>query len=592
MRDTKTNLRNMYAETNDISKDCAQLEKYIVELESFKTKLDNKKEIEKYLETRDQFERLFDKVENYCYLIYCENGEDDDQHLEFNKNIKKLNNILSYNRKVNDELVGEMIQNENNKVYDLSVMFNNSPEFYLYKLNKMKHEYAYSGSWLENYNTHNEIFEQDLDNLMFQFDSMVYEDIEISKGKFVTPRSKEFIVECLESNDEVLIKNTLKSLNNSIENNLDKIAPSFIEMMQEFSYLLKLDIESKHIFNHIGFFDLDIYKKCLERISSRLDINHKYYEVIRKILGLDSFHEYDKYLDTIDIPYRIYSFEESKDILVNSVSILGEKYQKDLRAALDSNWYNPSKQSKKLDVLMYINVYDNHPYVHVKSAGDVVDITALAGQFGAAMYYYYMNENNVYNAVCSNRLLMEAYCTVSEFLTYMYMIENASDPYEKFLYLDCFVRVLKYELVETFYEIEFLQCVLDKNGESISIKEMCDKRMELLRKYCGDAIENMEDSYFSWLAKKDFSDMYMSYRNSIKTVIAISVINNLKNNENYKNLFVNSLKFECESSTFKRLYYLAVEHDNMNWIDIAFDFYNNIIDQYEKSADELKDLNN
>ena len=57
--------------------------------------------------------------------------------------------------------------------------------------------------------------------------------------------------------------------------------------------------------------DLSIYNNLVGTVNERMDVLHKYYDLKKKVLGVDELHLYDVYANLIDMEGKSYPFEDA-----------------------------------------------------------------------------------------------------------------------------------------------------------------------------------------------------------------------------------------------------------------------------------------
>ena len=69
-----------------------------------------------------------------------------------------------------------------------------------------------------------------------------------------------------------------------------------------------------------------LYNNLIKTINDNLEPLYEYFELKKKMLGLDEFHLYDGYVSTIKSIDKKYSYEEAKSIVLDALKIYNDEY--------------------------------------------------------------------------------------------------------------------------------------------------------------------------------------------------------------------------------------------------------------------------
>lgn len=153
----------------------------------------------------------------------------------------------------------------------------------------------------------------------------------------------------------------------------------------------------------------------VKQLQSRLNINHRFYDVKRKVIGLEKLMSYDKYVYTnLYWTFSLFGEKETITYIINSAEVLGKQYQLDLKEAVKEGWYNPEGLDNS-NKSVFWNVYGHHPYIQYDYSGYMANVINLAYAFGSAMYCDYMNKNTPYIAISRNTTMLKVYSYINRY---------------------------------------------------------------------------------------------------------------------------------------------------------------------------------
>ena len=132
-----------------------------------------------------------------------------------------------------------------------------------------------------------------------------------------------------------------------------------------------------------------VFHNLIETFRKNLPTWHRYWRLRRKVLGVETLHEYDIKAplthSRIDVPYR-----QAVDWICEGMAPLGEEYVRILRrGALEERWVDiyPNK-GKRLGAFSYGGP-GTHPFIMMSYNDDVFSLSTLAHELGHSLHSYY-----------------------------------------------------------------------------------------------------------------------------------------------------------------------------------------------------------
>lgn len=584
MKDTGTNMRSIYAREAEISNDCIQLQKYFSELENFSDQLNNKEKVLEYLDLREKFDIKIEKVNNHYFLLHCDNYFN--PHKKYAKKMKIWENIL-VNYNISCQILdNELFCNIEDGILDLDEIFEEDNKQYKKILNKMEKSILEDESIKASIVNFDEAYDNCKYGFMLNFNDIELDSFKTSENKVYKCKSVAELEEIMKSDNQEIRMLAFSVIKKAVHENLENLGIMYADMLKGDNYILSLDILKDYRVEKIGLDDLKIFDFIIPKVKSRLSVNRKYFEIRKKVLGIDEYHIYDNYAKKISLKEdKRFTFNQAKEYMYNAVSILGEKYQSDFKKALNNGWCEEILSVYGVENTLCINTYADHPYIYQNFTGDFMDIDELSYSFGKAMHYDYMNKNTPYYLAKDNVIMQEVFGNVNEFLTLMYIVENETDERKRLAATEAFVRILNIDLGIYFRNIEFKKWMLENLEEGVTLKEICKKYVQIEKQYCGNSVSNIGECRYEWLREGRTCNGFEMYKNSISTLIALSIIKNLKTKgKEYRDKYLEVMKHESCDSFYSILHSLEIALLSDDLVNNAFDFYDDIIDKYEENA--------
>src|SRR6476661_2710843 len=154
------------------------------------------------------------------------------------------------------------------------------------------------------------------------------------------------------------------------------------------SYSVKADVFRARARNHpsalaASLFRDDIpvavYEGLIGAVRSNFSPLFRYYELRRRVLGLDELHQYDTYVPLVaEIETRI-SFDEATETILHAFAPLGEEYTAALAEGLRGRWCDRYETKGKRSGAFSSGSFGAPPYILMNYKSDVFsDVYTLA----------------------------------------------------------------------------------------------------------------------------------------------------------------------------------------------------------------------
>ncbi|MBU5317865.1 hypothetical protein KQI30_16570 [Clostridium bornimense] len=323
------NLSELYIDNNEWEKEYEFLKEIM--LSKIKRKIKIISSIEDIIlifELEDSIDENFNKLYMYCFL-HMEIYGREKKYLDM---IKKLENLWNdiYNIKMERNLI---ITNS----YSLEELLKNH---IITKYEKSLNEIYITED--EQYILNNRLLDknEEINNKYYH----IIKDIDVSDY------NKIFI-----SNDLKVIKKNLINYSRIFNNESEEIA----NLIKEKIFVWK-SIQELNNYNNICDILIDekeikkIYNNILQSIKDNYNILHKYIELQCELSDKKIIHEHElkKVLFQLNKDDIVIEFSEAKEIIYNSMRIMGKNYCNIIDSAFNNGWIDPFQREKNLIILI------------------------------------------------------------------------------------------------------------------------------------------------------------------------------------------------------------------------------------------------
>ena len=203
---------------------------------------------------------------------------------------------------------------------------------------------------------------------------------ELTHGKYTT---------YLRSQDRVLRENAFKTMQKSFlayENTLCELINGEVQKHLFFAKARKFrSCLEAALFPHQV--DESVYLNLIQTVRDNLSSLHQYMKLRKKLLKVDELHMWDLHvplLSSIDIKME---YPEAEKVVIESVALLGEKYQRDLQAGLkEQRWVDRYENARKRSGAYSSGCWGSMPYILMNYHGHLHDVMTLSHEAGHSMH--------------------------------------------------------------------------------------------------------------------------------------------------------------------------------------------------------------
>lgn len=271
----------------------------------------------------------------------------------------------------------------------------------------------------------------------------------------------------------------------------------------------------------------DMYDRQIDLIMEKLAPHmRKYAKLLQKIHSLDKMTYADLKL-AVDPEYDPkVTVEESKNYIINGLSVMGEEYQEMIRSAYRERWVDFAQNQGKSTGGFCASPYGSHSFILLTWHDRMSDVFTLAHELGHAGHFKSCNEKQSVFDTDVSGYFVEAPSTMNELIMGHYMLKTNPDKRFRRWVLSCMIGNTYYHnfvthLLEAAYQREVYKII--DNGGSVQAETLNRIMLETLTKFWGDAVELPEGSELTWMRQPHYYMGLYSYTYSAGLTVATQV---------------------------------------------------------------------
>lgn len=584
----KWDLTKIYKDEKEWQKDFDDVKEKILKVLEYKDSfLSNGKKLYEYLKYDEEVSRKLEKIYYYAHLNYDANTLDEKYKVMTNKVsdlFTKYNELSSFVvpeiLKLDEEKLNTFYKEEE-KLEDYRFSIENIYRFKNHTLDEEKEKML---SNLSKCLSNPEETYEALTDSDFEYDYIT--DEKGNKVKFNESNYSLFI----KSKDRSVRKRAFEMLHNKYKKYIRTITSTYKGEVENNVVLAKIRNYDSAISASLysDNVPVDIYNNLIKVVNDNMNVLYDYYDLKKEILSLDRLHMYDTYVEIINKIDKKYSFDEAKEIVMEALSILGDKYIKNLKKAFDEKWIDIYHSKGKRSGAYSSGNFDVNPYVLLNFEGTLNDVSTLAHELGHSMHTYLSCKNNPYQYSSYEIFVAEVASTVNELLLANYMLKNSKNKEEKLAVINHILDLYKATLYRQtmFAEFEKETHKLREKGEVLTSDLLSNTYYNLVKKYFGPNVLCDDLIKYEWARIPHFYYNFYVYKYATGISAASYIVDGILNNK--EGALENYMKFLKSGGSMYPLDELKIAGVNLNSESVIL----SAIKTFEKYLKEFKDIYN
>lgn len=233
---------------------------------------------------------------------------------------------------------------------------------------------------------------------------------------------------------------------------------------------------------------VSVYENLINQIHKSLPALHRFLELKKRMLGVDTLYYYDLYTPLVKQLAMKYTIEEGQQIILQALKPLGNDYNNTLKTAFNNRWidYYPT-EGKRSGAYSNGSVYDVHPFILTNWNDDYESLSTLAHELGHTMHSYFSNKTQPFVNSRYSIFVAEIASTVNETLMNEYMVKNAKTKEEKLFLLGSYLDLLRTTIFRQtlFAEFELKVHQIIEKDEPLTGEAISKIYFDLVKNYYG-----------------------------------------------------------------------------------------------------------
>jgi oligoendopeptidase F len=234
-----------------------------------------------------------------------------------------------------------------------------------------------------------------------------------------------------------------------------------------------------------------VYDGLISTVRTNLAPLFRYYELRRRVLGLDELHHYDTYVPLVpEIDSRV-SFDEAIGHVLTALEPLGPEYTAALGEGLRGRWCDRYETKGKRSGAFSSGSFGAPPYILMNYKSDVFsDVYTLAHEAGHSMHTWFAQRSQSFQDYDYPIFLAEVASTFNEELLTHHLLDRTKDRKMRAYIINRQIDDIRGTLFRQtmFAEFEKIIHAIEERGDALTLDVFKSEYRALLRAYFGEGV--------------------------------------------------------------------------------------------------------
>ena len=234
-----------------------------------------------------------------------------------------------------------------------------------------------------------------------------------------------------------------------------------------------------------------VYDGLISAVRKNLAPLFRYYELRRRVLGLDELHHYDTYVPLVPEIDSNVSFDEAIGQVLAALEPLGPEYTAALGEGLRGRWCDRYETKGKRSGAFSSGSFGAPPYILMNYKSDVFsDVYTLAHEAGHSMHTWFAQRSQTFQDYDYPIFLAEVASTFNEELLTHHLLDRTVDRKMRAYIINRQIDDIRGTLFRQtmFAEFEKIIHAIEERGDALTLDVFKSEYRALLQAYFGEGV--------------------------------------------------------------------------------------------------------
>jgi oligoendopeptidase F len=333
--------------------------------------------------------------------------------------------------------------------------------------------------------------------------------------------------------------------------------------------------------------DPEVYRTLIRTVRANTGALHRYVDLRKKVLGLDSVHIYDLYIPLVEGVSRDIPYPEGAAMIQAALAPLGQEYGELLAHAIDpaNGWVDLYPSRDKRSGAYSVVAFGSHPYIKMNYQNQFDDVSTMAHELGHAMHSHLSMTHQPYVSYRYVPFLAEVASTCNEVLLSRHMIANAASDKERAWLLSELLETIRTTIYRQtlFAEHELRIHEMVEAGKPVTAEAVNQVYGDLIRDYYGPGFTIDQDDPLEWAYIPHFYWKFYVYTYATGLSSGIAMAERLATgDEAARDAYLEMLGAGCSKPPLDTLRDAGVDLTRPEPIESALQLFDRTLDELEE----------
>lgn len=526
------NLKLLYPTKEAFEQSLEEIKEIIKKLEGLKGKLGSLEGFSMYAEYNRILDLKLSRAYSYVSMKYDLNQKDISSGADYQKVFKIYNDMLVQTAFIKPEIISygkphimRLVEELGLKEYQFEMenLFRNQEHFLDAK----------SENIMANYSSAIATFHELYDKLAVSDNAST--EILLSNGKKIEVSEADFTYYLGILEDAKDRQKVFEAIYRFYENHKNTFATIYNGIMQAELAEVKNRGYSSILESHLFYnaIPVDVYHSLVETTRRNTKVLKEYLAFRQKYFKLDKLHTYDRFLQ-FSHSQKEYSYEKSKEMVLDACRTLGEDYYNHACKALEDGRVSVYTKDGKRTGAYSTSLYDCGAFILLNHNNNLDSAFTIAHEAGHSIHSLYANENQAPETANYTIFVAEIASTFNEQLFLDYVMAHSTNKEEKIVVLQ---QALD-NIVATFYrqtlfaDYELRAHELVEKGIPVTQESLANIMTELYDVYYGINLkeEPLKNNVWAYIPHFFHTPFYV-YQYATSFAASLAIYEKVKNKE-------------------------------------------------------------
>ena len=582
-KEFRWDIESLYRKAEDWQEDCLKLEKLLTELQGFEQRFTQEPGLFlNCLQLKDEIFQLAQKIYTYAHM----RKDEDNRSSLYQSFFYQASSLMVKIEKAFSFIEPAILSLKYNKLKKW-LKDNDELKPYQHFLEKIyrRKEHILSPeeeSIIAQAGDMAQVFE-------YSFELLSYADLNFPKVK----SEKGIIIPITQSNFTTLLRDKNREFRKKVFQNYFNV---YQEHRNIYAALLAGNIKKDGFYSSVRNFKdslsaalfkdkipTEVYTNLLDSVHRNINLLHRYSQLKRDYLHLDSLHMYDLYVPLTEENLKI-DYQEAKNIVMESLKPLGETYLSIIQEAFRERWIDVYESEGKTSGAYSTGSYGGKPFILMNYQGTLEDVYTLAHELGHSVHSYLINKNQPFIYSDVSIFLAEIASITNEVLLTHNLLHKLKNKREKIIILNHFLEQFRTTFFRQvmFAEFELLLHHAQESGKALTADFFSQEYANLNRFYYGKDVIIDDEISLEWARIPHFFYHYYVYQYATGFAVAIALSRKiLEGGSPAAEEYIDFLARGSSDYPLSILKNIAIDPTTSDYLEDTFTLFNNLLEQFQ-----------